>query len=205
MASVPVSPVAEFSAAAATVLAAWQLAPQVSKLRRASSTAGLSPTWALVGVVTNGGWAAYRWSQELWFGLPSPVVAAALYAITFLLIGQAMCNLRWALVAAVLWIAALAGAGFAGGWVVLGTLLGLSGGAQAVPSVWAAYRAARPAGIAPSVWVIGVGQAALWGHYGWSAADGALVLYGVTAGAASIAVLSRYVYARRRPIPARAT
>ncbi|NNF62918.1 MAG: hypothetical protein HKN07_01550 [Acidimicrobiia bacterium] len=188
---VDVTAVAEFAAASATVLAAWQVAPQVWKLRRDGSHAGLSPTWALLGVVTNVAWVAYRWVEGLWFGLPSPAVAAVLYSVLFLFIGRAVRDLRWTLVAAMSAAAVLAIGAFRG-WAVLGVMLGLSGGIQAAPSVWAAFRTRVPVGIAPSVWAIGVAQATMWGFYGNSVGDNALVLYGLTMGTASLAVLARY-------------
>jgi hypothetical protein len=184
-----------FSAGAATVLAAWQLVPQVAKLRRVALPAGLSPTWALLGISTNVAWVAYRWSQGLWLGLPSPVIAALLYAATLWLIVRSRPSLRWAGLAGLAWFGCVGGAAFVGGWVLVGTVLGLSSGLQAAPSIWAAYRSRRPVGIAPSLWVIGLAQAVLWGYYGWANADFALVVYGITLSLAALLILGRYGYA----------
>ncbi len=186
-----------FSAGAATVLAAWQLVPQVVKLRRVALPTGLSPTWALLGISTNVAWVAYRWSQGLWLGLPSPVIAASLYVATLWLIVRSRPNLRWAGVAGVAWFCCAVGAAAIGGWVLLGAVLGLSSGLQAAPSIWAAYRSSRPVGIAPSLWIIGLAQALLWGYYGWANADSALVLYGSTLSLAALLILGRYAYAHR--------
>lgn len=186
-----------FSAGAATVLAAWQLVPQVVKLRRASLPAGLSPSWALLGISTNVAWVAYRWSQGLWLGVPSPAIAAGLYVATLWLIVRSGPNLRWAGVAGVAWFCCVAGAASIGGWVLVGTVLGLSSGLQAAPSIWAAYRSNRPVGIAPSLWIIGLAQALLWGYYGWANADLALVLYGTTLSLAALLILGRYAYTNR--------
>lgn len=186
-----------FSAGAATVLAAWQLVPQVVKLRRVALPAGLSPTWALLGISTNVAWVAYRWSQGLWLGLPSPVIAAVLYVATLWLLVGSKPNLRWAGLAGALWFCCVAGAAAIGGWVLVGTVLGLSSGLQAAPSIWAAYRSRRPVGIAPSLWIIGLAQAVLWGYYGWANADLALVLYGITLSLAALLILGRYARAHR--------
>ena len=186
-----------FSAGAATVLAAWQLVPQVVKLRRVALPAGLSPTWALLGISTNVAWVAYRWSQGLWLGLPSPLIAAGLYIITLWLIAGSQPDLRWAGVAGVAWFCCIGGAGAIGGWVLVGTVLGLSSGLQAAPSIWAAYRSGRPIGIAPTLWLVGLAQALLWGYYGWANADVAMVLYGVTLSLAALLILGRYAYAHR--------
>lgn len=186
-----------FSAGAATVLAAWQLVPQVVKLRRVALPAGLSPTWALLGISTNVAWVAYRWSQGLWLGLPSPVIAALLYTATLWLIVRSVPSLRWAGLAGMAWFGCVGGAAVIGGWALVGTVLGLSSGLQAAPSIWAAYRSTRPAAIAPSLWVIGFAQAVLWGYYGWANADLALVLYGITLSLAALLILGRYGFARR--------
>ncbi len=186
-----------FSAGAATVLAAWQLVPQVVKLHRVALPAGLSPTWALLGISTNVAWVVYRWSQGLWLGLPSPLIAAALYVATLWLIAGSKPNLRWAGVAGALWFCCIGSAGAIGGWVLVGTVLGLSSGLQAAPPIWAAYRSGRPVGIAPSLWLIGLAQALLWGYYGWANADLALVLYGITLSLAALLILGRYAYAHR--------
>jgi hypothetical protein len=186
-----------FSAGAATVLAAWQLVPQVVKLRRVSLPAGLSPTWALLGISTNVAWVAYRWSQGLWLGLPSPVIAALLYGATLWLIIHSAPSLRWAGLAGAIWFGFVGGAAVLGGWLLVGTVLGLSSGLQAAPSIWAAYRSRRPVGIAPSLWVIGLAQAVLWGYYGWARADVALVVYGASLSLAALMILGRYGYTHR--------
>lgn len=184
-----------FSAGAATVLGAWQLVPQVVKLRRVALPAGLSPTWALLGISTNVAWAVYRWSQGLWLGLPSPVIAALLYVAALWLIVRSLPSLRWAGLAGMAWFGCIGGAAAVGGWTLVGTVLGVSSGLQAAPSIWAAYRSSRPVGIAPSLWVIGLAQAVLWGYYGWANADLALVLYAITLSLAAVLILGRYGYA----------
>lgn len=194
---VEVTAVAEVAAAGATALAAWQVAPQVWKLRRDGLHEGLSPTWALLGVVTNIGWVAYRWSAGLWLGLPSPALAAVLYTVVSLLILRAVADVRWPFAATTAAVVVL-GLGAIGGWAIVGFMLGLSGGIQTAPSLWAAYRTEVPVGIAPSVWVIGIGQAVMWGFYGTSVGDDALVLYGMTMGTASLGVLLRYGFTRER-------
>lgn len=187
-----------FSAGAATALAAWQLVPQVVKLRRVALPAGLSPTWALLGISTNLVWIAYRWSQGLWLGLPSPVIAGALYVVTLALIARAGPDLRWAGVAGGVWWACIGAAGLVGGWPLLGAMLGVSSGLQAAPSIWAAFRSARPVGIAPSLWAIGLVQGLLWGYYGWAHEDSAMMVYAAATASAAFLILSRYGYARRR-------
>ena len=185
------------SALLATLLAAIQLLPQVLKLRRHRATAWLSPTWALLGVSINVGWVSYRWSQELWLSSPSPVIAAGLYLATVMMIDRLEPRMRWARLAAIALLGVLSGAGAAGGWLAVGTVLALSSGAQAAPLLWMAFRSRELGGVAPEVWMIGLTQACLWGHYGWWHADMALMVYAATTAAASVAMLARYAYIRR--------
>lgn len=185
------------SASMATVLAATQLLPQVLRLRRDRTTSGLSPTWALLGVSINVGWILYRWSQELWWGIPSPVIAASLYLATLVMINRLEPRMRWAKFAAIALLGAFTGAAAAGGWLAVGTLLAVSSGAQAAPLLWTAFRSHELRGVAPEVWMIGLTQAFLWGHYGWWHGDMALMVYAATTATVSVTMLSRYAYVRR--------
>ncbi len=188
---------AAVSALVATFLAAIQVLPQVLKMRRVGKSAGLSPTWALLGVSINAGWVLYRWSQELWLGIPSPAIAAGLYLITLVMINRLQPKMRWARLAAVGLAGSLGGAAAAGGWLAVGTVLAISSGAQAAPSLWAAYRCHDHCGVAPEVWLIGLAQAVLWGHYGWWHGDVALMIYGATSATTATAMLARYSYVKR--------
>lgn len=180
------------------MLAAIQLVPQVIRLRGLGSAAGISPTWALLGASINSGWVLYRWSQELWLGIPSPLIAASLYIVTLVMIGRLHPKMRWAKFAAVALVGSLCGAAAAGGWLAVGTVLALSSGAQAAPSLWIAFRTRNPIGVAPQVWMIGLTQALLWGHYGWWYGDTALMLYAATTAVASTAMLVRFAHVSRR-------
>lgn len=186
------------SAGVATVLAAVQLIPQVVKLRRGGSSAGISPTWALLGASINGGWVLYRWSQDLWLGIPSPAMAGILYAVTLVMVSRLEPRLRPSKFAAVALGGSLCGAAAAGGWLAMGVVLALSSAFQAAPLLWTAFRTAAPSAIAPQVWLIGLTQAVLWGHYGWWKADVPLIVYAIVSSVASVAMLARYAHAGRR-------
>ena len=185
------------SAGMATLLSAGQLVPQVVKARRVTSTAGLSPSWAIMGIAINAGWVAYRWSQELWIGLLSPTIACVLYVGVLWLIASSWRS-QWrgwvlgSLVAVSLTLAATFGS-----WGLVGGLLGFWSGVQVGPAVWAAYRSPGPHGIAVGVWVIGAIQALLWAYYGWANRDVALMAYGVVLVTGSWAILVRYWMTRR--------
>ena len=45
------------------------LVPQISKLIRTEDSAGVSTTWAALGLVTNAGWFAYMINQNLWVAI----------------------------------------------------------------------------------------------------------------------------------------
>ena len=64
----------------------------------------------------------------LWLGLLSPVIAALLYAATLWLIVRSMPSLRWAVLAGLAWFSCVGAAAALGGWVLVGTVLGLSSG-----------------------------------------------------------------------------
>ena len=182
-----------FVAGAATVLSAWQLAPQLAKSLRIKSTAGLSPTWAAFGVAINLGWGAYRWSQDLWLSVFSPAIAAALYVGLLWLVLREASRRRGAFLALLGVVCSLSIAATIGGWSLVGTFLGLWAGVQVAPAVASAFRTGSPLAIAPGLWIIGLAQAALWGYYGYAVGDMALALYGVTMGTGSAAILLRLV------------
>jgi uncharacterized protein with PQ loop repeat len=189
---------ATISAAVATILAAIQLVPQVIRLRRSGNVAGISPTWVLLGASINSGWVMYRWSQQLWLGIPSPAIAAALYIVTLVMISRLHPRMRGAKFAVVALVGSLCGAAAAGGWLAVGIVLALSSGAQAAPSLWVAFRTHNPIGVAPQVWMIGLTQAVLWGHYGWWHGDAALMVYATTTAVASTAMLARFAHVSHR-------
>lgn len=102
------------------------------------------------------------------------------------------------LLAVTVWGSALGAAGMIGGWLLYGTFLGASVGIQITPSLIAVYRTRSPNGVAPAVWMLGIAQAFIWGHYGWWHHDSALVLYGIVGSTGSLLVLLRYGYTRHR-------
>jgi uncharacterized protein with PQ loop repeat len=183
-----------FVAGMATVLSAFQLLPQLARSMRLRSTAGLSPIWAAIGVIVNLGWCWYRWSQELWLSLPSPVIAAGLYLALLWMVLRSTEHRRSALVAATGAAATIGVAGFVGGWTMAGTALGLSGGVQVTPAVWSAFRTRGPLAIAPGLWITGLGQALLWGYYGAAHGDTGLIIYGLAAGSGALTILAIFAF-----------
>ena len=78
-------------------------------------------------------------------------------------------------------------------------VLGLSYGVMLTPSVWTAYRTARPSGISPGTWSIGLAEAFLWGYYGMFHADRGIITFAVVGLVGSVLMLLRH-NATRRPV-----
>jgi uncharacterized protein with PQ loop repeat len=194
------------AAIAATILTVLSLMPQMLRLRRTGAAEGVSPTWAGFGVVTNIAWFAYLTHEALWVSVPAPVLMAIFYGITFSAVRRAGQPQQPARLASATWAVVLAAGAAAGGWSLLGVLLGLSYIVQVTPAVWTAYTTPRPRGVAPLTWLIVLAEAVLWGYYGWWYRDTALLLFAATAVLASALMIIRYAATRHRwagePLPA---
>ena len=186
------------TAGAAAMLSTWQLVPQLMRLRSVGSVAGLSVTWALVGVCLNLGWVGFRWSNEIWLGLLSPIVASVLYLAPFVMIvGARKENALVIAISSSAFVTAVASA-ILGGWVAVGILLGVGSTVHIWPSVWAAFRSPAPLAVSPSTWAIGLSQAMLWALYGWGSNDSIHLLYGLATAPGAAAILGRCLFLRRK-------
>ena len=173
--------------AVAVVLALTQPVPQVIRLVRTRSTAGVSGPSAWLGLVINSGWTAYGIARGL---LPVLVLSIA-YVVGYALIAGLLVvhgNRRGPGTAAA-GAAALVGLVALGGWVALGTALALTVGVQFLPQVVHTWRADDLTALAPGTYVIGALDGLVWGTYGAIVADGPLVLYGVVMVAVAIGIL----------------
>jgi hypothetical protein len=97
-----------------------------------------------------------------------------------------------ALIAA--WAITLAAAGRAG----LGALLTAAFLLQVTPSVWTAYRTARPTGISSGTWLLILGELTCWMIFGLHAADPRLATLGASGIIASTLMLARIHRTTRR-------
>jgi MtN3 and saliva related transmembrane protein len=173
--------------AMAVVLALTQPVPQVVRVLRVGSVAGVSGATTWLGFAINAGWLAYGAAQGL---LPVLVLSLA-YVVGYGTIGVLL--LRHGNRSGV------AGAAFAGmaglvivagaGWTVLGTVLALAVGAQFLPQVVAAWRGHDLSGLAPGTYVVAAIDGLVWGSYGLVVADLPLVLYGVVMLSVAVLVL----------------
>ncbi len=189
---------ADLAAVAATILAVAFLVPQLVKLARTGDPAGVSPTWAAIGAVSNAAWFAYLVSQRLWAAAPSALPIIAFYGLTLVYLRRAGAPARGAVWRGMVWASFLAATLVVGSWNALGLVLGFSFGLQMAPSVWTAYRSPVPSGISPGTWWIGVVEAVLWFVYGWARTDVPLQLFGAVYLVGSALMLARYYATRRR-------
>lgn len=173
--------------AVALVLALSQPVPQVVKLLRTRSVAGVSASTAWLGLVVNGAWTAYGVARGL---LPVAVLSVAYvvgYATVAALVVRGGDRRGMGLAAAS--SVGLAGIALLAGWPVLGTALALTVGVQFLPQVVEAWRASDLTALAPGTYVVCALDGMVWGGYGAVVGDAPLVLYGVVMISVAVLVL----------------
>lgn len=171
----------------AVVLAVTQPVPQVVRLLRTRSVAGVSGPTTWLGLTINSAWVAYGVGRGL---LPVAVLSGA-YVAGYATIA-ALLLLRGRRSGVGTGLAAAAGLTLltvVAGWAVLGTVLALAVGVQFVPQVVEAWRSDDLSGLAPGTYVVGALDGAIWGTYGLVVADVPLVLYGLVMSAVAVLVL----------------
>lgn len=193
----------DLAALAATVLAVGGLWPQILRLVRTGDIAGVSLSWATLGVATNGAWFAYALHEELWFAAPCTVAMVCFYSALGVVLVRHGVAARRPVALALAWSVLMALIGVVGGWSALGIVLGLAYAVQVAPSVWSAYRTWAPSGISPATWAISIVEIALWGTYGVAESDPAVMTFAFTGVLAGGAILAR-LYTTRHRVGARA-
>ncbi len=171
----------------AVVLALTQPVPQIVRLVRARSTAGVSGPTAWLGLAINLAWMAYGVARGL---LPVTVLSTAYVAgyagiVVLLVRGGNRRGPGTALAGA----AGLAAVTVVGGWTTLGAVLALTVGAQFLPQVVEAWRSHDLTGLAPGTYVVCLLDGMVWGTYGIAVVDGPLMLYGVVMVTVAVLVL----------------
>ena len=191
-----------YAPVAATAFGIPQFLPQVLKLRATGDAAGVSWSWAALTAVNNAAWIAYFALSRDWSALvPSCSVTLLASVLTAVLTGRKRVHPRsvallgtWAAVLAVVGVAGRAG---------LGTLLTAAFVVQVAPSLWTAYRTARPSGASAGTWALILGELACFLAYGLRQADPRLIVFSTTGVAASALMLARILWtAAPRPCPA---
>ena len=168
-----------------------QFLPQILKLRATDDTAGVSWSWAALTSVNNMAWLAYFLLSRYWIALVPSISATVLAAVLALMISvrHAWSARSAAMVGA--WAIILLVSGTLAGRAGLGTALTIAFALQVSPSIWSAYRAASPTGVAAGTWLLILGELSCWTIYGLHKSDPRLVTLGVTGVTASLLMLGR--------------
>jgi uncharacterized protein with PQ loop repeat len=176
---------------AAAAFAIPQFLPQLRKLRATDDTAGVSWPWATLTSVNNAAWIGYFALSGYWAALvPASSATLLAGALAAMLARRGQARARPAVLIGA-WVALLAAAFTVAGRSGLGTLLTAAFVVQVTPSVWTAYRTARPTGISAGTWLLIFGELSCWATFGVHKADPRLIILGFTGVAASLLMLAR--------------
>jgi uncharacterized protein with PQ loop repeat len=187
---------------AAAGFAVPQFLPQIRKLRATGDSAGVSPCWAALTSVNNVAWFAYFTLSRYWTALvPSSSATLLAGTLAVMLLRRRRPGPRAAALIGV-WVIALAAAGAVAGQAGLGALLTAAFLLQVTPSLWTAYRTARPTGISSGTWLLILGELTCWMIFGLHAADPRLIILGATGIIVSTLMLARIYRCTRDPLPA---
>jgi uncharacterized protein with PQ loop repeat len=176
---------------AAAAFAIPQFLPQILKLRRTDDAAGISWPWATLTSVNNAAWFAYFALSAYWAALvPASSATLLAGALATMLARRGQATARPAVLIGA-WAALLAAAVTVAGRAGLGTLLTAAFVLQVAPSVWTAYRTARPTGISRGTWLLILGELSCWAIFGVHKSDPRLMILGFTGVVASLLMLAR--------------
>jgi uncharacterized protein with PQ loop repeat len=187
----------------AAFLAVPQFLPQLSRLRRAGTTAGVSWSWAALTSVNNAAWLGYFALSGFWTALVPAVSATVLsgqLAVVLARRGRGVPKRSAVLASA--WAVVLLAAAAAFGRAGLGTALAVAFLLQVTPSVWTVYRSDDTTGVSRGTWLLIFGELLCWGVFGIHEADPRLIVLGATGVVASLLVLSRVSLPRTPRVPA---
>lgn len=182
----------------AATLAVPQFLPQLLRLRRTGTSAGVSWSWAAFTSVNNAAWFGYFAWSGFWTAL-IPAASATLLAgaLAEELSRRGSGRPRRPAGAVLLWTLMLIAIAALFGRAGLGTALTATLFLQVAPSVWTAYRTTDTSGISATTWLLIFGELLCWGLFGVHASDLRLTVLGATGVVASILMLARLVVTRR--------
>jgi len=176
---------------AAAAFAIPQFLPQLRKLRATDDTAGVSWPWATLTSVNNAAWLGYFALSGYWAALvPASSATLLAGALAAMLARRGQARARPAVLIGA-WVALLAAAFAVAGRAGLGALLTAAFVVQVSPSIWMAYRTARPTGISQGTWLLILGEVSCWMTFGVHKSDPRLMVLGFTGVAASLLMLGR--------------
>jgi uncharacterized protein with PQ loop repeat len=191
----------DYAPLAATAFAIPEFLPQLLKLRATRDTAGISWSWATLAGINNAAWFAYFALEHYWTALvpsSSATVLAGTLAVLLSVRGQA--RPRPAVLIGT-WAAMLVTAYLILGRAGLGTLLTVAFAVQVAPSLWTAYRTARPTGVSSGTWLLILGELSCWLAFGLHESDPRLIALGLSGVTASVLMLARIYRTSRRYQP----
>ena len=176
----------------AAFLAVPQFWPQLARVRRAGTTAGVSWSWAALTSVNNAAWLAYFALSGFWTALVPAISAALLSGQLAVVLARRSGGLpKRPMMLASAWAVVLLTAAAAFGRAGLGSVLAVAFALQVTPSVWTVYRSRDTAGVSQGTWLLIFGELLCWGVFGIHEADPRLIVLGATGVLASLLVLAR--------------
>ena len=184
--------------AAATVLTCVLLVPQIARLLKTRQTEGVSPGWAVLGVVVNSGWLIFLAAEAVWLPILSCAIAEVGFILTVWLLRRNGADVRAGVGAGAGAAVIVAAIGAGWGWTALGAALALATMVQFLPSIVAAWRTYAPVGLSPATWTLTLAETVGWMAYGVLIDEIPIILYGLTGIAASVLILARIAMTRSR-------
>ena len=193
--------VLDYAPIAATTLAIPQFLPQIAKLRATEDAAGLSWAWALLTSLNNAAWIVYFTLAGYWSALVPATAATLLAGLLAVMLSRRGQAERRSVGLIAGWAALLAVGAAVFGRAGLGALPTAAVAVQVAPSIWTAYRTARPSGVSWVTWLLILGELSCWLAYGVHESDPRLTVLGALGVTASLLMLARICQARPRTAP----
>ena len=178
----------------AAFLAVPQFLPQIARVRRAGTTAGVSGSWAALTSVNTAAWLGYFAMSGFWTALVPAVSATLLSGQLAVVLARRGGMPKRPMVLVAAWAAVLLTAALASGRTGLGSALAVAFALQVTPSVWTVYRSGDTAGVSRGTWLLIFGELLCWGVFGIHEADPRLIVLGATGVVASLLVLARVTW-----------
>lgn len=185
----------------AAFLAVPQFLPQLARVRRTGTMAGVSWSWAALTSANNAAWLAYFALSGFWTALVPAISATVLSGWLAVVLARHGGVPRRPLLLTSVWALVLLVAGLVFGRAGLGSALAVAFLLQVTPSVWTVYRSRDTAGVSRGTWLLIFGELFCWGVFGIHEADPRLIVLGITGVVASLLVLARVSWLRAGRAP----
>jgi uncharacterized protein with PQ loop repeat len=168
--------VTDLTAAAASVIAAILLVPQVWRVVHQQDHRGVSSSWAVLGVAVNAAWVSHFALVGLWPAIAAPFMAVLAYTVLIRRLPAKPVPMASPFLRSV---GALAVGISIGLWSGAGVILALAPLVHLTPAVIAVFRVANPSGVSLPTWFLSAVEAGLWGVYGGLVGEASLIGYAV--------------------------